>query len=257
MFRFLKEGDIRGVQQGIMTIAFACIAHVYFFPKVICPYCGWRGRNFYPAYYFKMFRLNAMCPRCFCMERHRLLFIFLTQRFDIKKIGNIRMLDVAPNSYFREKLLSINSDITYISVDISSPLAQVLGDITLAPFKSDSFDIIICCHVLEHIREDHYAMAELFRIMRNNGIGIFQVPYDESIEETIEYAIPDHSDSEHIRRYSKKAFVKKLKSIGFDVAEDHLYWELEDDVIACYGLTPEILVITKKVEMSSSFQPAL
>jgi len=51
----------------------------------------------------------------------------------------------------------------------------VNGDITLLPFKNNSFDLVICSEVLEHIPEYPKAMEELARIAR--GAVIITVPY--------------------------------------------------------------------------------
>lgn len=49
-------------------------------------------------------------------------------------------------------------------------------DITDIQYSDQSFDVIYCSHVLEHIHDDMKAMAEFFRVLRNGGWAILLVP---------------------------------------------------------------------------------
>jgi ubiquinone/menaquinone biosynthesis C-methylase UbiE len=57
---------------------------------------------------------------------------------------------------------------------------DVKADILDLPFEDNSFDVIICNHVLEHIIDDKKAMSELYRVMKPKGWGIIQVPMKNS-----------------------------------------------------------------------------
>ena len=48
----------------------------------------------------------------------------------------------------------------------------------MIPHDDESFDFILCNHVLEHVPDDNLAMRELFRVMSQSGGGLFQVPID-------------------------------------------------------------------------------
>jgi 2-polyprenyl-3-methyl-5-hydroxy-6-metoxy-1,4-benzoquinol methylase len=45
-------------------------------------------------------------------------------------------------------------------------------------FDDNTYDIILCNHVLEHIPDDTKAMQELYRVLKPGGMGIFQIPQD-------------------------------------------------------------------------------
>ena len=60
-------------------------------------------------------------------------------------------------------------NINYITYDLNSPLAEIKGDICNMPFKNNSFDYILCNHVLEHINDDKKAMMEIFRVLNISG----------------------------------------------------------------------------------------
>ena len=61
-------------------------------------------------------------------------------------------------------------------VDLLEVPPEVCMSITEACFPSNCFDLVICSHVLEHVREDRQAMAELFRVTRPGGLALLPVP---------------------------------------------------------------------------------
>jgi ubiquinone/menaquinone biosynthesis C-methylase UbiE len=65
-------------------------------------------------------------------------------------------------------------NLNYISADLFSPIVDVKADILDLPFENESFDIIFCNHVLEHIEDDAKAMSELYRVLRPGGWGILR-----------------------------------------------------------------------------------
>lgn len=142
---------------------------------VQCPFCGWRGNSFYP-HSEPHVRPNAVCPRCGSKERHRLLFVYLQQRTALFS-RPVNVLEIAPGPY-SYRLSQKLPQAAYITLDYASPLAMVRGDLTRLPFLSRHFDIAICYHVLEHIPDDHQAMTELRRVLRDDGLCLVHVPVD-------------------------------------------------------------------------------
>lgn len=49
-----------------------------------CPVCGAKYRKFLPYGYVHA-RANALCPKCLSLERHRLLWLYLTRETDLLK----------------------------------------------------------------------------------------------------------------------------------------------------------------------------
>ena len=68
------------------------------------------------------------------------------------------------------------ANLDYISADLESHLAVVKVDITNILYEDNSFDVILCSHVLEHVIDDQKAMRELFRVLKPGGWAILQVP---------------------------------------------------------------------------------
>jgi len=60
----------------------------------------------------------------------------------------------------------------HLGVDVpSSPrhAAEVFGDAQALPFRSASFDAVLCTHVLVHLPEPHRAVEEMSRVLKPGG----------------------------------------------------------------------------------------
>jgi len=177
-------------------------------------------RKFLPYGYGKQ-RKNALSPSTLSLERHRLMWLFLkndTTFFTSKT--KLKVLHIAPEQCFLD-IFKKQQNLTYTTSDLESPIADVKADICDLPFKDNSFDVVFCNHVLEHITDDKKAMQELFRVMKKGGFGIFQIPQDMSREKTFEdNSIIDKKERteifgqyDHVRVYGKDYF-NKLRSVG-------------------------------------------
>lgn len=77
--------------------------------------------------------------------------------------------------------------------------------------QDNYYDLFICSHVLEHVKDDGKAMKELWRILKKDGIGIILVPlsldYDKTDEEWGLSEVENwrrFDQDDHYRRYAKK-----------------------------------------------------
>jgi len=189
------------------------------------PIDGKSFRKFLPYGYGKQ-RENALSPSTLSLERHRLMWLFLrdeTTFFTSNK--KLKTLHIAPEQCFLD-IFRKQQNLEYITSDLESPIADVKADICDLPFKDNSFDVVFCNHVLEHITDDKKAMQELFRVMKKGGFGIFQIPQDIARETTFEdNSITDKKERakifgqyDHVRVYGLDYF-NKLRSVGFKVDE--------------------------------------
>ena len=185
-----------------------------------CPICGTRAARFLP--FGLAGRRNAQCPGCGSVERHRLLWVYLVRHTDLLR----RRLDVmhsAPEGCL-EPILRALPNWRYQSVDRFNPAADVSADLTSLPFPPRRFDAVLSSHVLEHIRDDRTAMAELARVLRPGGQAIVMVPFDPKRAETEEGADIDDAAERmarfghpfHFRIYGRD-FVDRLSAAGFQV----------------------------------------
>ena len=196
-------------------------------------------RKFLP-YGYEVQRQNVLSPSTLSLERHRLLWLYLTNEtnfFTSKK----KVLHMAPEQCFLTRFRKLNHD--YVTADIDSPIADVTADIINLPFNDNSFDVIFCNHVLEHVQDDTKAMKELFRVMKKGGMGIFQVPQDLNRDITFEdNSITDPKERakifgqyDHVRVYGRDYF-DKLRSVGFKVEEVNYSQKISSELSSRYRL---------------------
>jgi SAM-dependent methyltransferase len=213
--------------------------------KVKCEYCDWEGNNFFIYKDTKDYynRLNALCPRCGSGERHRLLLRYLKDRtpFFARELG---VLDIAPITAFQELCLR-QPNLGYASIDLVSRLAMARMDVTSIAFPDNEFDVIICYHVLEHVKDDLRAIRELHRVLAEDGFAILQVPVDQGLQETIEYDEPNPRECNHMRRYGRD-YQLRLESAGFKVKDSDYAYGLDRSLVERYGIAlEEIFVVVR------------
>ena len=78
------------------------------------------------------------------------------------------MLGVAPQPEL-SRLIQKADYINYLSADLFAPNALVKMDITDIRYPDNTFDVIYCSHVLEHVQDDRKAMAEFYRVLKPGG----------------------------------------------------------------------------------------
>ena len=196
-------------------------------------------RKFLP-YGYQVQRQNVLSPSTLSLERHRLLWLYLTNETDFFT-SKKKVLHMAPEQCFLARFRKLNHD--YKTADLDSPIADVKADIINLPFNDNSFDVIFCNHVLEHVQDDTKAMKELFRVMKKGGMGIFQVPQDLNRDITFEdNSITDPKERakifgqyDHVRVYGRDYF-DKLRSIGFKVEEVNYTQKISSELSSRYRL---------------------
>ncbi|WP_267740015.1 class I SAM-dependent methyltransferase [Myroides injenensis] len=215
------------------------------------PIDGKSFKTFLPYGYAKQ-RNNVLSPSTLSLERHRLLWLYLKNETDFFSTPK-KVLHFAPEQAFYKRFKK-QENLNYTTTDLESPLADVKADICNLPFKDNSFDIILCNHVLEHIPDDTKAMKELYRILRPGGMGIFQIPQDLNRAITFQDdTITDPKERtlifgqyDHVRVYGRDYF-DKLRSIGFIVIEENYTAKLSKAEIEKYCLADgEIIPICFK-----------
>lgn len=215
------------------------------------PIDGKSFKTFLP-YGYAVQRNNALSPSTLSLERHRLLWLFLERETDFFSTRK-KVLHFAPEQAFYKRFRKLKN-LDYTTTDLESPLADVKADICNLPFADNSFDIILCNHVLEHIPDDNKAMQELYRILKPEGMGIFQIPQDTSRALTFEDDTITDKDQrtkifgqyDHVRIYGMDYF-DKLRAVGFRVDPIDYTSKFSDLEIKKYGLAKgEIIPVCYK-----------
>lgn len=190
-----------------------------------CPCCGELATSFLP--HGVKARPNAKCPGCGSLERNRLQLLYLQERTNLFT-DRLKVLHFAPERAL-QKRLKAEPKLTYHSADLSSKWADEHFDICAIPYPDDTFDVILCSHVLEHVPDDRKAMSELFRVMKPGGWGLIDAPHKMGNPETFEdpsvttaaerQRVFGHKD--HVRIYGRDYF-QRLRAAGFETAR-HVY----------------------------------
>lgn len=210
------------------------------------PIDGKSFRYFLPYGYGKI-RYNILSPSTLSLERHRLMWLFLQEKTDFFSSPKT-VLHIAPEQCFIN-IFKYQENLNYTTADLYSPLADIKADILNLPFEDNSYDVVICNHVLEHIKDDTKAMSELYRVLKKGGYGIFQVPQDLSLIKTYEdFSITNPKERalhfgqyDHVRIYGQDYF-ERLAKVGFKITPINMSKSLSKEDIYRFRLTKNELI---------------
>ena len=193
-----------------------------------------------------------MCPICGSSDRLRYEYGILKKHTDIfKKKSHI--LHFAAEKQFID-LLENNGN-HYITADITPGRADVFADITNLQFEDESFDWVICNHIIEHVKSEAKAFSEIKRCLKTNGTLVLTVPicWNESTYEgdNITSEIKKkkyYGQSDHERLYGYD-IVERITKYGLQVQlyKNSNFMELENCKRSGYIYGDSILLCTKKL----------
>jgi predicted SAM-dependent methyltransferase len=169
--------------------------------------------------------------------------LYLFQKTDLFDGRDKQVLHVAPEKCFEGRFREWLGE-SYITADLSNPQAMVRMDVTDIRFPDDTFDVIYCSHVLEHVQEDRRAIREFYRVLKPGGWAILLVPItanrtleDPSVVDPAE-RLKLYGMKDHVRRYGPD-YVDRLREAGFEVTTTTASQLCEYDDIVRMGLTSE------------------
>jgi SAM-dependent methyltransferase len=239
--------------------------------RFTCPVCGHSFRKMLPGGFDLPVikekhivgagrRDNDICPRCQSTDRDRLIFSYLKYETDFFQ-KPFTVLHVAPEPalykvFSRAKNLDYHPATKYAEGLYYSSKVET-ADLLDLHFEEDTFDWVICNHVLEHIPDDKSAMREILRVLKPEGRAILQVPVSFQLEKTFEDdSITTEADREkyfgqfdHVRIYGRD-YPERLKEAGFRVSlirQDKDFESVPN--LAKFAVNPEeILFLCQKPE---------
>lgn len=244
---------------------------LFFNPRKTCPACGSSFFSYLPLpeKYEKMWRLsgfpyraedfetlnanNFSCPACYSTDRDRLVTFYLKDLVRNSSDGNLKILDIAPSKALGGWIKS-NMKADYKTADLFMDGVDYTIDIeNMSTLSDDSFDLILCSHVLEHVPNDRQALSELKRVLAAGGKVVLLVPIVKQLKEIIEDPLEDNESrrwkrfgqNDHIRLYSSEGFLNRIKESGLCVEK----FVPDDFGIDCVknGITPQsVLYIATK-----------
>ncbi len=170
-------------------------------------------------------REDYTCPVCGASDRDRLMAAFL-QRLGLDADDcRETLLQIAPSRSLEHWIYANSPALTYHSADLYMRGVTFTADIQdMNCVKDESYDYIICSHVLEHVEDDRKAMRELRRMLKDDGLCLFLVPIwldREHIDE--EWGLPEEENwrrfgqGDHCRSYAKRELTERLEEAGFFV----------------------------------------
>jgi len=252
IFKFILNTIPRPILIKLSYLARPVLAFSMKGDTYIDPIDGKSFKRFLP-YGYESPRENVLSPSTLSLERHRLLWLYLKGETDFFTKKH-KVLHFAPEQAFYKRFRALEN-LNYTTTDLDSPLADIKADICDLPFADNSFDIIFCNHVLEHIPDDTKAMEEIYRILKPNGWAVLQIPQDLKRATTFEdNTITDRKERakifgqyDHVRIYGRDYFTK-LREIGFHVEEVDYTLKLAPETIDKYRLAKgEILPVVRKL----------
>ena len=226
LISFVTRFVPRHLLQRVAHIALQAISPFYWGKRFEDPINGRTYRRFLSYGRGDRTRPNALAPDTLSLERHRAVWMYLSEHSDLFSGGpNRRMLHLAPEYCFLKRFNRAEG-LDIVRADLVSPWADVHFDVHDIPYEDHHFDIIVGNHLMEHVADDRKVMTEYFRVMKPGGWGIFQVPMDRGNQNTLEDAnVTDPAERErlywqrdHVRLYGLD-YADRYKDAGFEVEE--------------------------------------
>jgi len=215
----------------------------------LCPCCMTHLSSFVPMTTASGTLPEVICPRCDSHPRHRHLWLyFLNARRELFE-KKLRLLHLAPEFSFMRQFRRMQG-LDYVTADLASPLADFQSDVCCLPFPDDSFDVILCSHVLEHVPDDRKAMSELCRVLKPGGWAVMQVPISNELTTTFEDARISTAEErerhfgqhDHVRLYGGDDFYVRLAQAGFSVNVVNFIERLDEETIKRYALDRQEII---------------
>ena len=171
---------------------YRCRIERLLFPNKIkgcCPCCGMMFENFVAGPFlnrperfnpsrYEQTKQDVLCPDCRSLPRHRMLALWFEKHMELLCKADI--LYFAPGR--SERVWLKRNRISCVTADLYSQGVDLKIDIQNTGLLDQSYDIIICNHVLEHVDDFRKALKEMYRILRPGGSFICSFPMDPNVE---------------------------------------------------------------------------
>ena len=229
------------IHGSLKEAAYRAVSFIYAGDRYECVFCGGRFKKLIPRglnYGVLVdqhvvgggIRDNAFCPRCLSYDRERLVYLYLKNETDLLR-RPAKVLHVAPERQLL-KVLRRHPDFNVTTGDLFSKAVDVKLDVTAIQFGDNTFDLVLCNHVMEHVPDDRKAMREILRVLKPGGLALLQTPISLKMEKTDE-ELADIPESERISRFGQKDhcriyaqadYPQRLRECGYEV-ELFRWWE--------------------------------
>ena len=190
-------------------------------------------------------RINAVCPSCGSLERHRLLKSYIDR--NAEQLDFTTVLHFAPERTVRRFLEGRAG--TYVGCDLFPHGDLLRINIEKMDLPDNHATFIACSHVLEHV-DDGAALGELWRVLAPGGTAVLMFPIIEGWDMTFESDdVTTPADRQryfgqfdHVRWYGRDAR-ERITAAGFALEE---YTAAEPDVSRIGLLRGEKIFLCRK-----------
>jgi len=196
-----------------------------------CNICG--STAFQPAFLGRLsFGLPPECSNCHSVERHRI--VHGIYKAVLPLLSEWRALQFAPDK-------SVEADGSPNSIPRLMAGKNFI-DMADTGLQSESYDLIISNHVLEHVADDRAALIELLRVVGESGVVHLCVPSPLARWETLDWGFPDPGKNRHYRDYGTDFPIRMLEHIS----EAHAIAAVGRDAIT--GLHDIVYFFSRSIE---------
>ena len=240
--------------------------------RVVCWICGNPVTQFLS---YGMPPRPGRCPHCGAKPRNRATYWYLREVVRPKLGPGAEVLEVGSSRvavrYLCAEACVGNARCTFIDLralgfhsDIQSPHRFMRMDVTGTEFSDESFDVILCNHVLPYVQDDRKALAEVFRCLKSDGLAMLDSSHDGERTQTVAEYRRDHpqlgddyfAENGDQWVYGEDYFAR-LENAGFDVRVDRLFENCTEEFKQRHGLKShhELIVAFKSRQGALRFPP--
>jgi SAM-dependent methyltransferase len=130
----------------------------------------------------------------------------------LSSVREVHGVELAPSAVEAAQSLGVKA----VVHDLSEPL----------PYDDDSFDVVLCFEVLEHLFDPLFTTRETFRVLRPGGRLLVSVPNAGYFRDRLTFALRAHLNTSpfdlsnvwagaHIRFFNNRLFKRMLKTAGY------------------------------------------
>ncbi len=91
------------------------------------------------------------------------------------------------------------------------------SDASRLPFKSGAFNLVTCFEVLEHLPDPAITLAEIHRVLRDNGLLIATTPNANRVINTIIHIAAREREERHVSIKPPAEWIKAFSKAGFSI----------------------------------------
>lgn len=177
-----------------------------------------------------------LCPHCSSMDRERHLRLFFDRLNIMERVRGGAVLHMAPEFRLRGYIESHGLG-SYVRGDLA-PKAEGVEKIDLQqiPYPDQTFDMLICNHMLEHVDKVEIALREMRRVLKRGGRAICQTPYASRLTKTFEDPLLQSTD-DRLFFYGQEDHVRLF---GSDIAQHFIAARFTGRLVPHSEILPDV-----------------